>query len=187
MIIPYPNPTKGARSGIQSMTVLCISYLCFRVKNMPMTLKNTLRWAFTPFLSHMFYVLFVQATFLFFFLTLSSETETTFHFCWRVISSFKMVWMESTLPCNALISHSLRWRCCSLVWPKSLFSKTGFDHLGRDQSSFWLSALLYLALSSYLYAFAAFSNISNVQQYCSNITQYSVLSIPKLFHVLKSF
>jgi hypothetical protein len=27
-----------------------------------------------------------------------SETETTFHYCWRVKSSFKLVWMESTIP-----------------------------------------------------------------------------------------
>jgi len=54
----------------------------------------------------------------------SSETETTFHYCWRVKSSFKLVWMEST----------------SLVWPKSLLSKTGFDRLERDQSSLRQSA-----------------------------------------------
>ncbi len=27
---------------------------------------------------------------------LSSQTETTFHYCWRVKSSFELVWMEST-------------------------------------------------------------------------------------------
>jgi hypothetical protein len=32
------------------------------------------------------------------YLTLSSETETTFHYYWRVKSSFKQVWMEATLP-----------------------------------------------------------------------------------------
>ncbi len=32
----------------------------------------------------------------------SSETET-FHYCWRVKSSFRLVWMESTSPCNSLL------------------------------------------------------------------------------------
>jgi hypothetical protein len=35
----------------------------------------------------------------------------TFHYWWRVKSSFKLVWMESTLPCNSLIGYSLKWRC----------------------------------------------------------------------------
>ena len=43
----------------------------------------------------------------------SSKTETTFHCCWRVKSSFKLVWMESNSPCSSLIGHSLKWRCCS--------------------------------------------------------------------------
>ncbi len=43
-----------------------------------------------------------------------SETETTFHYYWRV--------------------------CCSLVWLKSLLSKTSFDRLLRDHSPFRLSA-----------------------------------------------
>jgi hypothetical protein len=25
------------------------------------------------------------------------------------------------IPCNSLISFSLKWRCCSLIWPKSLW------------------------------------------------------------------
>ncbi len=29
---------------------------------------------------------------------MSSETETTFHYCWRVKSSFTMILMESTSP-----------------------------------------------------------------------------------------
>ena len=32
---------------------------------------------------------------------------------------FKLVWRESTSPCNSLIGYSLKWRCCLLVWPKS--------------------------------------------------------------------
>ncbi len=54
----------------------------------------------------------------------------------------KLVWMESTSPSNSLIGYSLKWRCCSLVWSKSLSSKTDFDCIGRDQSSFKLSALI---------------------------------------------
>jgi len=38
-------------------------------------------------------------------------------------SCFKMVWMESTSPCNSLIDHSLKWRCCSLVGGKALRQK----------------------------------------------------------------
>ncbi len=51
--------------------------------------------------------------------------------------------MESTRISTriSLIGYSLKWLCCSLVWPESLLSKTGFDPLGRDQSSFRLSAL----------------------------------------------
>ncbi len=30
----------------------------------------------------------------------SLKIETTFHYCWRVKSSFKPVWMESTSPCK---------------------------------------------------------------------------------------
>jgi hypothetical protein len=29
------------------------------------------------------------------------EEETRFRYCWRVKSSFKLVWMESTYPCNS--------------------------------------------------------------------------------------
>ncbi len=65
----------------------------------------------------------------------------TFHYYWRIKSSFKLAWIESTSPCNSLIGYLLKWRCCSLVWPHSLLSKTGFDHLGRDQSSLRLWAL----------------------------------------------
>jgi hypothetical protein len=38
-----------------------------------------------------------------------------FHYCWRVKSSFKLVWTESTFPCNSQIGYSFKWRCCSLV------------------------------------------------------------------------
>ncbi len=41
----------------------------------------------------------------------SWKTETTFHYCWRVKSCCKLVWMESTFPCNSLIGYSLKWRC----------------------------------------------------------------------------
>ncbi len=72
---------------------------------------------------------------------LSWKIETTFHYCWSLVkSSFKLVWMESTSPCNSLIGHSLKWRCCSLVWPISLLTITSFDSLKRDQSFFRLPA-----------------------------------------------
>ncbi len=55
-------------------------------------------------------------------------------------SSFKLVWLEYTSPSNSLIGSLLKRLCCSLAWPKSLLSKTGFNPLGRDQSSFRLLA-----------------------------------------------
>ncbi len=70
---------------------------------------------------------------------LSLKIETIFHYCWRVKSSFKLVWLELTSPCNSLIGRSLKWRCCFLVY---FLTKTSFDPLGRDQSSFRLPALL---------------------------------------------
>ncbi len=50
-----------------------------------------------------------------------------------------MVWLKSTSLCS-LIVHSLKWRCFLLVWPISLSSKTSFEPLGRNQSSFGLPA-----------------------------------------------
>ena len=49
--------------------------------------------------------------------------------------------MESTSPRNSLTGHSLKWRCCLLVWPIFLLTKTSFDPLGSYQSSFRLPAL----------------------------------------------
>jgi hypothetical protein len=33
---------------------------------------------------------------------------------------YQVIWMESTSPCNSVIGYSLKWRCCSLVWTKSM-------------------------------------------------------------------
>jgi hypothetical protein len=65
----------------------------------------------------------------------SSKAEMPFHYCWVVNTSFKVVWMESTSPCNSLIGYTLKWRCCSLVWPKSLWQKNQFltTHLSRNR------------------------------------------------------
>jgi len=51
----------------------------------------------------------------------SWKAETTFQYCWRVNNCFKLVWTETTYPCNSLIGYSLKWRCCSLDWPNSLW------------------------------------------------------------------
>ncbi len=60
----------------------------------------------------------------------------------EVKSSFKLVWMETTSPCNSLMGHSLQCRCCcSLVCPIYLLTKSSFDPLERDQSSFRLRTL----------------------------------------------
>ncbi len=39
--------------------------------------------------------------------TQSWKAETTFHNCWGVKSSFKLVWMESISPCDSLIGYSV--------------------------------------------------------------------------------
>jgi hypothetical protein len=73
----------------------------------------------------------------------SSETEKTFHDCWWIKSSIKLVWMESSSPCNSLMGYSLKWRCCVLIGLTQIsFVSNGFDRLGREQSSFRLSALV---------------------------------------------
>jgi hypothetical protein len=52
----------------------------------------------------------------------SSEIETTFHhYYWRLKSRFKLVWMESTFPCNTLIGYSLKWRAAAHWSDPNLF------------------------------------------------------------------
>jgi hypothetical protein len=46
---------------------------------------------------------------------LKDRDDKTFHYYWRVKSSLKLVWMESTAPCNSQIGYSLKWRCCMLI------------------------------------------------------------------------
>ncbi len=70
------------------------------------------------------------------------KSDATFDYCWRVKSSFQLVLKESTPPCNSLFGSWLKLRCCSLVWPISLWTKTSLSPLGRDQSSFRLPAQL---------------------------------------------
>ncbi len=45
--------------------------------------------------------------------------------------SFKLVRMESTAPCNSLIGHSLKWRCCSfsLVWQFESYLTNGETYI----------------------------------------------------------
>ncbi len=47
-------------------------------------------------------------SFVLFWSILRPETETILHYCWRVKSSFKLVWMESSSPCNSLFGYSLK-------------------------------------------------------------------------------
>ncbi len=49
-----------------------------------------------------------------------------FYYRWVVTSGFKVVWRESNSPCNSLIGYLLKWCCCSLVWPKSLWQDPSF-------------------------------------------------------------
>ncbi len=58
----------------------------------------------------------------------SRKAETTFHYCWEIKSSFKLVWMESTIPCDSLIGYSLKWCCHSLVNPKGVRSANYFRY-----------------------------------------------------------
>ncbi len=39
---------------------------------------------------------------------------------------------------SVMIRYSLKWRCCTLVWPKSLWKKAGLDHPSVTESSLWL-------------------------------------------------
>ncbi len=69
------------------------------------------------------------------------ETETTFRYCWRIKSSFKLVWMESTSPCNSRIGYLLVEVALLLIGLAQIsFVKLVFDRQGGDQSSFRLSA-----------------------------------------------
>jgi hypothetical protein len=69
------------------------------------------------------------------------STVFHFHYWWRVKSSFKLVWMESTSTCNSLIGLPIEMALQLFGLAKSHLSKTGFDRLRRDQSSFRPSAL----------------------------------------------
>ncbi len=81
-------------------------------------------------------------------------------------SSFKLIWMESTFPCNSLIGYSLEWRCCSSVWPKSLWQNSVLttrlssvharrrereivSHIRRQQKVWTSSKLFHLQLTTY--------------------------------------
>jgi len=69
----------------------------------------------------------------------SWKAETTFHFCWWVKSSFQLVWMESTTPCNSLLGQSFsgtaaHWSDPYLFWQKPVLT------FGRDHSCFRLTA-----------------------------------------------
>jgi hypothetical protein len=48
--------------------------------------------------------------------------------------------MESTSPFNSLIGYLIEAALLLIVLEQISLSKTGFDRLGRDQSSFRLSA-----------------------------------------------
>jgi hypothetical protein len=63
---------------------------------------------------------------------LSSELETTFHYCWRVESSLKLARMESISPYSSLLLVEL----ALLLTPIFLANR-----LGRDQSSLRLTVL----------------------------------------------
>jgi hypothetical protein len=64
------------------------------------------------------------------------EAETTFHYCWRLKSSFKPVWMESIYSCNSPIGYFWKWRCCSLVCQNLL-----------DKIRFWPSIFLFAVVN----------------------------------------
>ncbi len=46
----------------------------------------------------------------------SWKPETTFHYCYGVKSTFKLVWMESTSPCNSLNGYCTRWSGAAAHW-----------------------------------------------------------------------
>jgi hypothetical protein len=61
------------------------------------------------------------------FIALSWKAETTFHYCWEVKSSFKLVWMESTSPPPATHWLATRLRGAAAHWSdQNLFEKIQF-------------------------------------------------------------
>ncbi len=74
-------------------------------------------------------------------LSLNWTTDTIRHFiCWRVKSSFKLVWKESTSPMQ-LTDLASRWSGAAARWPdQNLFDKIRFDHPSVIESPFRLRA-----------------------------------------------
>ncbi len=64
----------------------------------------------------------------------SLKSEMKFNFCWGIKKSiFKLVWMNSTSPCNSLFSFLFKWRWCSLVCLNCLWKKPVLTiHLSRN-------------------------------------------------------
>ncbi len=54
------------------------------------------------------------------------EAETTFHYCWRIKSSFKLAWMESISTCNSLIVHSLKYYAAAYWSDQNLLDQIRF-------------------------------------------------------------
>ncbi len=59
---------------------------------------------------------------------LSWKAETAFHHCWGVKSSFKLVWMEFTFPCNSLIGYSFEVALLLKCLTQNFLSKPGISH-----------------------------------------------------------
>ncbi len=68
---------------------------------------------------------------------MSWKVETTFHYCWRVKSSLKLVWIKSTSPCKSLVVYSLKRHGLSII----SLTKSYFDHLFVIESPLKLRAL----------------------------------------------
>ncbi len=54
------------------------------------------------------------------------EAETTFHYCWRIKSSFKLAWKESISTCNSLIVYSLKYHAAAHWSDQNLLDKIRF-------------------------------------------------------------
>jgi hypothetical protein len=72
----------------------------------------------------------------------SSETDTTFHYCWRVKGSFKLVWMEIYLPMQFTDWLLVEVALLLIGLTQIYLSKTGFNSLGRDRKALVLYGIL---------------------------------------------
>ncbi len=91
---------------------------------------------------------------------------------------FPCYWLEWNLSSYAThwLATQLKWGCRLLFGPISLLTKTSFDPLGRDHSSFRLSAQCCETVTIYSSSDWSFGYIQNLAFLCSIVSQKVVIS-----------